>query len=111
VGKLSDIQNAFTARIRDPQHVIKPVDIADDRMQVYKELLFNNIEEALNIVFPICKHILGSATWLLLVRKFMSSHAASKPLYTQISEEFVEFLLAAKNSKMPAYLSELTHYE
>lgn len=109
--KLADIQNQFCERIRDPENTKSPVDISANRMQVYQELIYNNVEEALITVFPICHKLLSASKWQHLIRQFLVEHQASKPLYRQISEEFLQFLLQQPSDEQYPYLTELAHFE
>ena len=42
--KFQQLQHAFTAYIRDPDHQPVPKGINPERMQVYQELIYNNLD-------------------------------------------------------------------
>ena len=109
--KLADLQNQFCANIRDPNNGFEVKGVVADRMQVYQELIYNNVEDALHTVFPICQEILPADKWHALVRNFFIEHKAKKPLYRHISEEFLEFLLGLPIDKDFPFLQELAHFE
>ena len=39
-----EVQQAFMAHIRNPEHNAKPEDVSERRIKIYNELFFNNIE-------------------------------------------------------------------
>lgn len=106
-------QRAFTARIRDPKANARPRGAPAKRMQVYEELLYNNLEGFLLACFPVCRKILGMRRWQRLVRGFFRDHANHTPYFRQIPEEFLKYLQDEWEcpADYPAFLPELAHYE
>lgn len=106
-------QRAFTARIRDPKANPRPQGALAKRMQVYEELLYNNLEGFLLACFPVCRKILGVRRWNRLVRAFFRDHASHTPYFRQIPEEFLKHLQDEWEypADYPAFLPELAHYE
>jgi len=103
-------QYAFTAHIRDPQGAPRPRGVPRERMRVYNELLYNNLEGFLLACFPVCRKILGARAWKRVVRAFFARHRCRTPLFRQIPEEFVQWL-AQRQVEVPDYLPHLAHYE
>ena len=99
--------------IRDPDSNAYTDNIEDRRMQIYRELFFNNIVGFLSSGFPVLAKIYGQQNWQLLARKFFAQHDCRSPYFVDISKEFVEFL--SNEYQMtetdPAFLQELAHYE
>jgi hypothetical protein len=56
-------QYAFAAHIRDPEHQPAPDDIEDRRMQIYRELFYNNVEGFLSGTFPVLRKIHSDGDW------------------------------------------------
>ena len=108
---LQQLQARFAAHLRDPQHNAAPGQIPDARMQVYRELYFNNIQSLLAANFPVIKRTLGDARWQAQVRAFCRDHRAHTPLFTEIGQEFIHFLDAAPANTGAPWLLELAHYE
>ncbi|MGH8053457.1 MAG: HvfC family RiPP maturation protein [Stenotrophomonas sp.] len=108
---LLQLQTRFAAHLRDPQHNAAPGHIPDARMQVYRELYFNNLQSLLAANFPVIKRTLGPARWLTQVRAFCRDHRAHTPLFTEIGQEFIHFLDAAPADADAPWLLELAHYE
>ena len=106
---LDRLQRAFAAHLRDPDHVPPPPGIEPRRMDVYRELFFNNLRELLAGTFPVCHRILGREGWAGLVRRFYAEHKAHTPYFLEVPREFVEWLGSA--GAEPAFLAELAHYE
>ncbi|PKO54250.1 MAG: DUF2063 domain-containing protein [Betaproteobacteria bacterium HGW-Betaproteobacteria-2] len=108
-------QLQFTGHIRDPKNITKPARVAANRMRVYREIVYNNLESSLAGCFPVCKKVLGKRLWHKLVRGFFAHHQSHSPLFRQIPEEFLAFLGRAHQfadiPQLPGYLNNLAHYE
>ncbi|MFN3717220.1 MAG: putative DNA-binding domain-containing protein, partial [Thiobacillus sp.] len=61
-------QLAFTAHIRDPQANPRPPGVEARRMNIYKDLLYNNVEGFLLACFPVLRRTLGARKWTRMVR-------------------------------------------
>lgn len=110
-SSLHKFQKAFTQHIRHPQKNKRPHKISSSRMQVYNELLFNNIEDCLATCYPILKKKLGKIKWNKLTRDFFHKHSAQTPYYRRIPEEFFLFLKNRKQKHELPYLLDLAYYE
>lgn len=108
-------QLKFTGHIRDPKNIARPARVAANRMRVYTEIVYNNLESSLAACFPVCKNVLGKRLWHKLVRGFFVHHQSHSPLFRQIPEEFLVFLGQAPSiadlPQLPVYLNNLAHYE
>lgn len=111
VEPLHELQRRFAAHLRDPSHAPAPEGIAERRMQIYRELYFNNIQGLLAANFPIIARTLGEQRWLELVRGFCREHRAHTPLFPEIGQEFIAYLDAAAGDDDVPWLLELAHYE
>ncbi|MCG7533551.1 putative DNA-binding domain-containing protein [Pseudoalteromonas sp. OOF1S-7] len=107
------VQAEFMAHIKDPTVHPTPAGIEDRRMQVYRELFFNNIEGFVASTFPVLKSLYDEQTWLTLVRSFFSQHDCQSPYFLDISREFLSFLQDAYTPlpSDPPFMLELAHYE
>lgn len=84
--------------------------IESRRLNIYKELFYNNIEGFCRNTFPILAGLLGDKCWFELVRHFFSQHSSVSPHFVDISEEFLNHIV--ENQLLPhASLYELAHYE
>ena len=105
-------QQEFAAYIRNPAIHPLPEGIKKPRMEMYRELFFNNIETTLASNFPVLKSIMDEAIWLALAQDFFFRHRSHTPYFCEISEEFLDYL---ENEREPAedfpFLHELAHYE
>jgi hypothetical protein len=106
-------QLQFARHLRAPEVEAPPAGVAAKRMQVYAELVFNNLESTLAACYPVCKKVLGLRRWRSLLRQFMAQHRCRTPLFRQIPEEFLHYLEAAGAHalRLPPYLYCLAHYE
>lgn len=106
-------QAAFASHIRNPQKNKRPQGIPAQRMKVYNELLYNNLEGFLLACFPVLRKILGKRKWSKLVRDFFSVHRCQTPFFRQIPDEFIQYLKNERNAQPddPPFLIDLAHYE
>ena len=107
-------QQAFTAHIRNPKQHPRPAGVSKERMAVYEEIVFTNLFEAVSACFPVAQSVLGKRAWKQLVHQFLAEHSANSPLFRQIPEEFLQFLntlLANNPTTLPAFFTNLCHYE
>lgn len=105
-------QFAFARHVRDPRGTARPAGVPARRMDLYNELLFNNIESSLNTCFPVSRDMLGARRWPRLVRAFFRDWRCLTPHYREIPREFVRYLSeAAPAANLPPWLAELAHYE
>lgn len=107
------VQYGFAAYIRDPVHHPVPTGVATERMAMYRELFFNNIENFLATGFPVLKSLLEPGQWLALVQGFFARHRNHTPLFVGIPEEFLDYLARERSPSPqdPPFLLELAHYE
>jgi hypothetical protein len=105
-------QQEFTAYIRDPDNNPMPLGIKKNRMQMYRELFFNNVEGFLSGNFPVIRQIPNDKQWLALAQDFFANHPCSTPYFTEIPEEFLDYLQNERqNLEDFPFLLELAHYE
>ena len=105
-------QAEFAAYIRDPDKNPPPADVKEQRVQMYRELFFNNIEGFLSGNFPVLKKILGESQWLTLAEDFFAKHQCQTPHFSEIPEEFLDYLQNECNSSEDyPFMLELAHYE
>jgi len=108
-----DKQYAFAAHIRDPENVAAPEGIESRRMEIYRNLFFNNLYNLLGTFFPVLREIHSDDQWRRFVRGFMQNHQAQTPYFLQLPEEFLGYLqneLESSGDDYP-FLLELAHYE
>lgn len=105
-------QQRFAAYIRDPYSNPPPADVEPKRMAMYRELFFNNIDSFIASNFPVLRAILDDAQWLELTQDFFSRHHCRTPYFSEIAEEFLEYLQNERNQPNDyPFLLELAHYE
>ncbi|ATC95281.1 HvfC family RiPP maturation protein [Pseudoalteromonas tunicata] len=107
------IQQQFMAHIRNPEHQPAPEGIEDRRLNIYRELFFNNVEGFLASGFPVLKSLYSTPEWHQLVRAFFSTHQCESPYFLHIAQEFLDFLSQEYQllPSDPVFLIELAHYE
>ncbi|MCH8538219.1 MAG: putative DNA-binding domain-containing protein [Alkalimonas sp.] len=107
------IQRDFVAHIRHPAKHPAPDGVTAERMAVYSDLLFNNVEGFLASAYPVLKSLYQPEHWYQLIRRFFQEHRCASPFFADISEHFLLFLQHYEPDavKDPAFLLELAHYE
>jgi hypothetical protein len=111
--RFQQVQYEFAAHIRDPQRSPAPAGIEDRRLQIYRELFYNNIEDFLQTAFPVLRQITPDETWHAMARDFYARHQCHQPQFFRIAEEFLGYLDAERGAVQgdPPFLRELAHYE
>ena len=106
-------QAEFSAYIRNPHTAPLPRDVPAKRMQMYRELFFNNVESFLSSNFPVLRKILNNTQWQQLAEDFFANHPCTSPYFSEIPEEFILYLQNERepNSNDYPFLLELAHYE
>ena len=102
-------QLEFTAHIRNPKLHPKPAQVAEKRMAIYRDAVFNNLLASISACFPVCQKVIGSRAWRKLARDFIANHAATSPIFREIPFQFLQYL-NTKND-LPIHLKQLAHYE
>lgn len=105
-------QLEFAAYIRNPENNPPPADVQPQRMAMYRELFFNNIDSFLSANFPVIRALLNDLQWFELCRDFFAKHSCLSPHFSQIPEEFLDYLQNERDSSADfPFLLELAHYE
>ena len=105
-------QAEFAAFIRDPHSQPLPADVNPQRMAMYRELFFNNINSFLSSNFPVLRAILDDRLWLALAQDFFAEHHCQTPHFSEIAEEFLDYLQNERDcSDDLPFMLELAHYE
>jgi hypothetical protein len=105
-------QREFATYIRDPEHNPVPAGIQEQRMAMYRELFFNNINGFLAGNFPVLRALLTDEQWFALAQDFFANHRSESPHFSEIPEEFLYFLEHERdNADDFPFMLELAHYE
>lgn len=107
------VQYAFVEAIRNQRAGEAFDTIPAERMDLYRELIYHNLERFLAGGFPVVKAILAESHWHELVGDFLRRHESSTPYFCGIPEEFLAFLRTerGKHPDDPPFIEELAHYE
>ena len=113
-GGFADTQRVFADYMREPSRQPPPEGIEQRRLNIYRDLVFNNIESFLGGTFPILKSLMEASVWQGLVNEFIAGHQCQSPYFLKISEEFLDYLQQGGGADTLAdkpFLQELAHYE
>jgi hypothetical protein len=118
---LTDLQSSFTGFLRDPSGTPMPEGLMPERMRVYQDLVFRNVQNLLTSNFPVLAKITGDKSdWDALARGFIRDHRAHTPHFPLLATEFLDYLEGlSDNSDKPEaqilfrypFAKELAHYE
>ena len=105
-------QAAFAAYIRNPEKNPLPTGVKLERMAMYRELFFNNINGFLIANFPVLNSLFSAQDWINLVQDFFENHVCHTPHFLEIPEEFLAYLENERKvlTDFP-FMMELAHYE
>jgi hypothetical protein len=109
---LAKTQYAMTAALRDPQ-LPAPEGVTPQALQVYRRLVYNNIEHTLAGAFPVLRAISSDDDWHARVQRFFAEHRCQNPELRHLAEDFIAWLDASAGERNgdPDWLAELCHYE
>lgn len=111
------VQRELTEFLRKPTTHSGPVGIESRRLEIYRDLIYNNIESFLASGFPVLHSLYADDAWHALVRDFVASHVCQSPYFSEIAEEFLAYLRVERADERadgggdPPFLLELAHYE
>lgn len=113
MSDFQQLQRHFAAHLRNPQRHPAPEGIEERRLEIYRNLFFNNVNGFIRQGFPVLCSLLEEARWLRLVRSFFDRHACQTPYFLEIPQEFVSFLASGEGAEPqdPPFMLELAHYE
>ena len=105
------LQQQWTAWLRRPESAPMP-NAPSRRLEIYRELFFNNVSGFVENTFPIVKQHLPASQWMLLLKNFFALHYCQSPYFHDISYEFLQFLATQYEllARCP-WLTELAHFE
>lgn len=110
---LRDSQLAMARYLRDPDGAPVPAGIEPRRLDIYRGLVYNNIEGFISRGFPVLRRLYADGDWHALVRAFIDGHRCRTPYFLEISQEFLQFVMEEHTPRPcdPPFLAELAHYE
>lgn len=104
-------QLVLTAWLRDPQNNPALADVSSQRIQIYRELFFNNIENTLSNAFPVLHQVLPSTDWQTLCEDFFAQHTCHTPYLSHLPAEFIAFAKTQTHIATPDWFIELAEWE
>lgn len=110
--RFQEVQYTFTRHMRDPDNNPAPDDIEDRRMEIYRGLLYRNVEGFIAGSFPVLRKITPDDQWHAMVRDYFNRHRSRTPLFPKMPQEFLQYLEQERNNENdPPFILELAHYE
>ena len=111
--RFQQVQLRFTAHVRDPERNPPPADVEERRMAIYRQVLFNNVEDFMASSFPVLRAVTPDERWQRLIRDYFARHRARTPLFTEMPREFLRYLEDEFEPEPgdPPWMLQLAHYE
>jgi len=108
-----ELQYAFTQHVRNPAKHPRPEDVEARRMNIYNELLYNNVEDFMQNAYPVLREITPDEKWHRMIRDYFEHHHATTPLFQEMPREFLKYLMHEREAEQDDYpfMAELAHYE
>ncbi len=105
------VQRRLCSYLRNPAGSVRPRGLDVRRLNVYRDLVFANVESLLSGAYPVAKRVLGER-WQSMVRAFLSEYRAQTPYFTRLADEFFQFVGQREDAgDLPPFLRELLHHE
>ncbi|RLT99322.1 DUF2063 domain-containing protein [Ketobacter sp.] len=107
------IQFQLASHLRDPARAAPPSGIEDRRLQIYRDLFYNNVEGFISGGFPVLRSLTPDEKWHRMVRAFFSTYRCQSPYFLEISGEFLNYLQQSRQPEQDdlPFMLELAHYE
>ena len=111
--QFQNVQYEFTAHLRDPENKPAPAEIEDRRMEIYRGLLYRNVQGFIANGFPVLRNLYDDEPWHTMIRDFFSNHQSHSPYFRDIAQEFIDYLKNERTPQTedPPFLLELAEYE
>ncbi len=108
-----EVQHAFMRHMRDPESNPAPQGIEDRRMDIYRGLIYRNIQNFIANSFPVLRTIIADPHWHDMVRDYICCHQARTPLFPRMPIEFLHYLEHERQTQPhdPPFMLELARYE
>jgi len=107
------VQYAFAQHVRNPAKYPRPDGVEARRMNIYNELLYNNVEDFMSTAYPVLRAITSDDKWHRMIRDYFEHHHASTPLFQEMPREFLKYIEHERKTEHDDYpfMLELAHYE
>lgn len=111
--KFQQVQQQFVAYLRSPERNDKPADVTQERLDVYRELLFNNVSGFVSSAFPVLKSLYSEPAWQTRLNLFFAQYRCESPFFLTIAQSFLDFLQTdyQQQAHDPPFMLELAQYE
>ncbi len=109
---LKELQYAFTQHMRDPDNAPAPADVEERRVEIYRGLLYRNVESFMANSYPVLRKITDDDRWHKMIRDYFKNHQSHTPYFPKMPREFLDYLEHERDDAGdPPFLYELAHYE
>lgn len=103
------VQQQLADAVRYPRRQTV-LDIAPERLAVYRELVLNNVSTFIRSTFPVLRQICGDELFDLKISTFFRQSQLDSPYFIEIPQFFLEWI-SEHDDGLPSFATELAHYE
>lgn len=106
-------QLAFTEYLRGITNGDKTEGGKPRQQEIYRDLVYKNINQCIVDVFPITKSIIPESDWEITIREFIKTHPSQTPYFLEICQEFLTYFVNTRKlqSTDHPFIVELMHFE
>lgn len=105
-------QRELARHLRSPDTAPPPAGLPPERLAVYRDAVFHNIDRFLSDNFARVRAVLPAERWPPLVRDYIARHRACTPVFAELPGEFLAYLRdERRDDGDPPFLRELAHFE
>ena len=105
------LQRTFSAHMRDPEGHAPPAGLDPGRLELYRAMVYRNIESFLATSFAQVKKRAGGERWHGLVRDFIRSGRTETPIFHELPGAFVLWMGEANGADdQQALLQQMAHF-
>lgn len=105
------IQRNLAAYLRAPATAPPPAGVDAERLQVYADICYTNVEGFLAQTFRVAKRVTPAAHWHAMARDFYQRHHCESPYFRDIPKAFLDYLEERDVADDAPFLRELCHFE
>ena len=106
-------QLAFTEYLRGITNGNTTEERKPRQQEIYRDLVYKNINQCVSDVFPITKSIISESDWEATIREFIRVHPSQTPYFLEICQEFLAYFVNTRKLQHTdhPFIIELMHFE
>lgn len=113
MSPFQEYQLAFTEYLRRTESDDNTEQKRPRQQQIYRDLVYKNINQCIADVFPITKNSIPEPDWETMIREFINVSRLQTPYFLEICQEFLAYLMHTRKPQPTdhSFALELAHFE